>query len=60
MEIRQARALYRADQRLARAEYNAWMGIDPARPNWSATPSTTSRYAPTRIIYYYVPGYIPR
>ncbi len=55
-EIRQARAQYRSQQRIARMEYNLWIGHDPLRPNWSATPMTSSRYAPRRT--YYVPVYV--
>ena len=54
-EIRQARALYRSQQRVARLERNLWMGYEPLRPSWSATPMTSSRYAPRRT--YYVPVY---
>lgn len=54
-ELRQARAIYRANQRVARLERNLWMGYEPLRPNWSSTPMTSSRYAPRRI---YVPVYI--
>lgn len=55
-EIRQARALYRSQQRIARQEYNLWLGHEPLRPSWSATPMTSSRYAPRRV--YYVPAYV--
>jgi hypothetical protein len=54
-EIRQARAMYRANQRVARLEHNLWMGYEPLRPNWSSTPMMSSRYAPRRV---YVPIYI--
>lgn len=54
-EIRQARALYRSRQRVARLESNLWMGYEPLRPSWNAIPMTSSRYAPRRT--YYVPVY---
>jgi hypothetical protein len=54
-ELRQTRALYRADQRVARIEYNLWMGHEPLRPKWNAIPTMTSRYASRTI--HYVPVY---
>jgi hypothetical protein len=54
-ELRQARALYRANQRVARLENNLWLGHEPLRPKWNAVPMMTSRYAPRTI---YVPVYI--
>jgi hypothetical protein len=54
-ELRQARALYRANQRVARLEYNLWMRREPLRPNWSAVPMMNSRYSNRRV---YVPIYI--
>jgi hypothetical protein len=54
-ELRQARALYRANQRVARLEHNLWMGYEPLRPKWNAVPMMTSRYAPRK---YYVPVYV--
>jgi hypothetical protein len=54
-ELRQARALYRAQQRTARLEYNLWMGYEPLRPNWNAVPMMSSRYSNRRI---YVPMYV--
>ena len=54
-EIRQARALYRAQQRTARLEYNLWMGYEPLRPNWNAVPMMSSRYGNRRV---YVPLYV--
>jgi len=54
-QLRQARALHRANQRVARLEYNLWMGYEPLRPNWNALPMMTSRY-PNRKIY--VPVYV--
>ena len=49
-ELRQARALYRANQRMARMEYNLWIGHQPLRPRWSPMPMMNSRYAPPTII----------
>ncbi|GAA5508252.1 hypothetical protein [Novipirellula caenicola] len=57
-ELRQARALYRSQQRIARQEYNLWMGREPLRPSWNAIPMTSSRYAPRHT--YYVPVYIQK
>ena len=54
-ELRQQRALYRANQRMARMEYNQWMGHEPLRPRWSPMPMMNSRYAPPTIL---VPVYI--
>ena len=53
-ELRQARALYRSQQRIQRLEMYQWMGYEPLRPNWPTVPSMTSRYQ-NRIIY--VPVY---
>mgnify|MGYP001035332178 CR=1 FL=1 len=49
-ELRQQRALYRANQRMARMEYNQWMGREPLRPRWSPMPMMNSRYAPPTIL----------
>lgn len=54
-ELRQARALYRANQRVARLEYNLWMGIEPLRPKWNSIPMMSSRYGPRKL---YVPVYV--
>ena len=54
-ELRQARALYRAQQRVARLEYNLWMGREPLRPNWNSVPMMSSRYTRQRV---YVPVYL--
>ncbi len=54
-ELRQARALYRANQRVARMEYNLWMGREPLRPRWNSIPMMSSRYTNNRI---YVPVYV--
>lgn len=55
-ELRQARALARANQRTARLEYNLWMQREPLRPNWNAVPMMSSRYPVRRI---YIPIYVP-
>jgi hypothetical protein len=54
-ELRQTRALYRANQRVARIEHNLWMRREPLRPNWNAVPMMSSRYSSRRVI---VPIYI--
>lgn len=54
-ELKQSRAIERANARAARVEYNAWVGRDPLRPSWNATPMTHTRYAP-RVVY--VPVYV--
>lgn len=54
-QLRQARALHRANQRVARLEYNLWMGYEPLRPNWNAVPMMSSRYTNRRV---YVPVYV--
>ncbi len=54
-ELRQARALYRANQRAARLEHNLWMGREPLRPQWNSIPMMSSRYGPRKI---YVPIYV--
>ena len=54
-ELRQARALYRSNQRVARLEYNLWMRYEPLRPNWNSVPMMSSRYTHRRL---YVPVYI--
>lgn len=54
-ELRQSRALYRANQRVARMEYNLWMGREPLRPQWNSIPMMSSRYTNNRI---YVPVYV--
>ncbi len=54
-ELRQARALYRANQRVARFEYNLWMGHEPLRPRWNAVPMMSSRYTNRKL---YVPVYV--
>jgi hypothetical protein len=55
-ELRQQRGLYKANQRMARIEYNLWMGYEPLRPQFNSVPMMSSRYSPRRI---YVPAYIP-
>ncbi len=49
-ELRKQRALYRANQRMARMEYQQWMGHDPLRPRWTSIPMMNSRYAPPTIL----------
>lgn len=49
-ELRQQRALYQANQRMARMEYNRWLGREPLRPRWSPMPMMNSRYAPPTIV----------
>ena len=49
-QLRQQRALYRANQRMARMEYNLWMGHQPLRPDWNPMPMMSSRYAPPTIV----------
>ena len=55
-ELRQARALYRSQQRIKRLEYYQWMRFEPLRPNWNTTPAMTSPYPWRQTIY--VPVYI--
>ncbi|MGB7345325.1 MAG: hypothetical protein WBD20_14010 [Pirellulaceae bacterium] len=55
-ELRQSRALYRSQQRIARLEHNLWTGHEPLRPNWNSVPMMSSRYDYRRTIY--VPVYI--
>ena len=43
-EIRQARALERHRQRVARIEARNWAGVDPLRPNVAANPFSQSYY----------------
>lgn len=55
-ELRQARALYRSQQRIQRLEMYQWMGYEPLRPNWATIPSMTSRYHNPVVyvpVYYY-------
>ncbi|MEE2938347.1 MAG: hypothetical protein VYA84_20350 [Planctomycetota bacterium] len=54
-ELRQQRGMFRAKQRMARMEYNLWMGREPLRPKFNSVPMMSSRYAPRRI---YVPVYV--
>ncbi|WP_145417045.1 hypothetical protein [Planctomycetes bacterium K23_9] len=55
VELRQARALYRSQQRIERLERNAWIGYEPLRPTWNSVPMMSSRYNYRRTIY--VPVY---
>ena len=54
-ELRTARAIYRANQRVARMERNLWIGHEPLRPRWNAIPMMSSRYTNPK---FYVPVYI--
>ena len=54
-ELRMEQAQFRARQRIARLEYNLWMGYEPLRPKWNSVPMMNSRYAPRRI---YIPVYV--
>ena len=54
-EMRTARAIYRANQRVARLERNLWVGYEPLRPRWNAIPSMTTRYTNPK---FYVPVYV--
>lgn len=56
-EIRQARAQFRAQQRMARIEARKWRGYEPLRPHWNAVPMMSSRYAARRVVH--VPVYVP-
>lgn len=56
LELRQARAQYLSQQRIARLERNLWMGYEPLRPTWNAVPMMSSRYPYPQT--YYVPVYI--
>lgn len=51
-ELRQARALYRTQQRIERLERNAWLGYEPLRPGFTAVPMMSSRYYPRRVIQF--------
>jgi len=56
MQLRQRRALAESRNRIARLEAEYW-GLRPSlRPNWSANPTTSSRYPAVHTIY--VPVYI--
>lgn len=48
--LRQERANYRYNQRIARLEANAWMGYEPLRPSWSSLPMMSSRYPDRQTI----------
>ena len=56
-ELRQARAQFRARQRMARIEARKWRGYEPLRPHWNAVPMMSSRYTARRVIQ--VPVYVP-
>jgi len=55
-ELRQARALYRSQQRIARLENNLWTGHEPLRPTWNSIPMMSSAFNYRRTIY--VPVYV--
>ncbi len=55
--LRQQRALFQEQQRLARIEANLWMGYEPLRPSWPARPSTVSGYRSSRVLV--VPYFVP-
>ncbi|TWT83556.1 hypothetical protein CA13_50220 [Planctomycetes bacterium CA13] len=55
-EMRQARAMLQAQQRLARLENRLWTGYEPLRPRWNSIPMTSSPYPIRRTIY--VPIYV--
>ena len=54
-EMRTARAIFRANQRVARLERNLWLGYEPLRPRWNAVPMMSSRYNNPK---FYVPVYV--
>ena len=54
-EIRQARALYQANQRMLRHQRNLWLGHEPLRPTFRTVPTMNSRYGRRTI---YVPVYV--
>lgn len=56
-ELRQARAIYRSQQREARIQRNLWMGYEPLRPNWNPIPMTSNPYTARTI---YIPLFINR
>ncbi len=49
-QLRQERATYRYNQRVARIEANAWIGYEPLRPGWSSLPMMSSRYPARRTV----------
>ena len=55
MELRQARAMYRSAQRIARMERNLWYGYEPLRPGWTTVHYMQSRYDYQRTVF--VPVY---
>lgn len=55
--LRQQRALFQEQQRLARIEANQWMGYEPLRPSWPTTPSMASGYRANRVII--IPYLVP-
>jgi hypothetical protein len=55
--LRQQRALYRDQQRVARIEANAWIGYEPLRPGWSSVPMMSSRFPDRQRIV--IPVFVP-
>jgi hypothetical protein len=55
--LRQQRALYRDQQRVARIEANAWIGHEPLRPAWSSVPMMASRYPERQTVV--IPVFVP-
>lgn len=56
-KLRQQRALYRDQQRVARIEANAWIGYEPLRPGWSSVPMMSSRFPERQTIV--IPVFVP-
>lgn len=54
-ELRQARALEKHRQRVARMEANAWAGYSPLRPTVSANPFMQPRHTVVRPYYIWTP-----
>lgn len=51
MSLIHRRAMYEAEQRMLRTEFNKWIGYNPARPNMNASYLTNSKqlyYLPSR------------
>jgi len=55
--LRQQRAAFQFQQRIARIEANAWYGHEPLRPSWSSVPMMSSNYPARRTIV--IPVYFP-
>ncbi|MEZ6090448.1 MAG: hypothetical protein R3C05_20990 [Pirellulaceae bacterium] len=54
-ELRQQIALEKKRQRIARIEYNEWLGHSPLRPNASDMPMMRSNYVYPYVRFIYVP-----